>query len=221
VTGPRSDGPGAKAAPRARRAGTSALALAVAVAVAVAGCGVPEDARFREVPSDDVPFGLSERPTTTPAGLGPPPATPEALPGELVVEPVLLYFAVEGRLVGTAREVLAPPTEAQVVAALLAGPLPSEGDGPTLRSIIGPDDVGAVTTSAGVATVELRARFGELPVQEQRLAIGQLVLTLTSRPGVGQVAFTQAGEPVVRLPRADGSLVLGPLSRDDYVALIR
>ena len=51
------------------------------------------------------------------------------------------------------------------------------------------------------------------------LALGQLVLTATARPGVGQVRFTLEGLPV-QVPTADGTVTSDPLSRDDYLALL-
>ena len=47
--------------------------------------------------------------------------------------------------------------------------------------------------------------FNAMAPQDQRLAIGQIVLTLTNQRGVGQVTFTQAGVPISVL-RGGGDL---------------
>ncbi len=53
---------------------------------------------------------------------------------------------------------------------------------------------------SGVATVELPPGFFEqIPQEDQLLAIGQIVLTITEVGGIGQVLFVQNGSP---LPRA-------------------
>ena len=72
-----------------------------------------------------------------------------------------------------------------------------------------------IRVRTGIASVELGARFRELPLSEQRLAVAQLVLTLTDRPGIGQVLFT-VNEEAVEVPRLNGSIARGPVSRDDY-----
>jgi len=76
-----------------------------------------------------------------------------------------------------------------------------------------------VTARGGVAIVQLGAKFPELPPSEQSLGIAQLVLTLTDRPGIGQVSFSLNGQPT-DVPRADGSLDRGPLAHDDYRTLL-
>ena len=60
----------------------------------------------------------------------------------------------------------------------------------------------------------------QLPVPnvDQPLAFGQIVLTLTSLPGIGQVRFTVGSQPQGALA-ADGSLIDGPVSADNYASL--
>ena len=71
----------------------------------------------------------------------------------------------------------------------------------------------------GVAQVDLAAEFAELGSDRQLLAIAQLVLTLTSRPGVGQVAFTLDTAPI-DVPRADGTITSDPVTRADYASML-
>jgi spore germination protein GerM len=76
---------------------------------------------------------------------------------------------------------------------------------------------------SGVATIELSPGFFEqVPPQDQLLAIGQIVLTVTEVGGIGQVLFTQGGNPL-GVPRGpSGGLSDGkePLSRRDYQELL-
>jgi len=79
-----------------------------------------------------------------------------------------------------------------------------------------PDD------GSGVATIELPTGFFEqIPPEDQLLAIGQIVLTVTEVGGIGQVLFTQEGQPV-GVPRKGGGFSDGnePLARRDYEELL-
>ncbi|MDH4145999.1 MAG: GerMN domain-containing protein, partial [Acidimicrobiia bacterium] len=133
-------------------------------------------------------------------------------------ERVLLYFATESNLVEVRVQLPVPVTLARLLEALTVRP--ELAGSPNLRTVLGPEDVQSVTTLGGVATVDLGSRFSELPVAEQRLAVAQMVLTLTSQAGVGQVRFTVAGQEA-DVPRADGSIARSAVSRDDYATLLR
>lgn len=182
----------------------TALAYALASASA-AGCGVPaeDDARFEDEAS--VPYDLLDAPATT----APPSSAP------FTATTVELCFVRGDRLVTANRS--APPdlTLTDSVELLAAGPNDDElAD--ELRTAIPEDPLGArVTTASGVAHVDLAARFADTEGQRQVLAVAQIVCTLTSRPGVGQVSFTLDGEPV-EVPRGDGSTTANPVSREDY-----
>lgn len=190
------------------------MAGTVGVAIVVVGaCGVPADGSARPIDPGRIPFGLAEATstTTTVAGAGDVEA---GVTGQLV----RLYFAADNQFVVVERT-LPVVTLERVVDALAGGPRESDGV-LGARSVIGVEDIQSVTLKAGIATVSLTSRFPELPPSEQRLAVAQLVLTLTSRPGVGQVAFSLEDKSV-DVPRADGSITRGNVSRDDYRALLR
>ena len=110
----------------------------------------------------------------------------------------------------------APITPAGAVAALAEAPRSGSGG---RRTAVTGDLIGKVEVSGGIATVDLRPAISDLGADEQLLAVAQLVCTLTNRPGVGPVAFTLDGAPV-DVPRADGSLTSGVVSRDDYADLL-
>jgi hypothetical protein len=197
------------------RAGLGLVAVCL-VGLVAGACGVPDHGRAQRLNAADVPFGLAEpAPTTTSAVLSPE----SGLLGGDLTESVTLYFAQDARFVAVDRTIGAPLTLNAVVDALTKGPLP-EDDAEGTRSVIGTGDVEQVTARGGVATVTLGSKFPELPPAEQRLGIAQLVLTLTARPGIGQVGFSLNGQPA-DVPRADGYLDRGPLSRDDYRTLLR
>jgi spore germination protein GerM len=112
------------------------------------------------------------------------------------------------------------------LAALQRGP-EEKDQPPGLRSAVPTGSIGNVSVGAGVATVDVAPAFvqpttanDQLPVPnvDQPLAFGELVLTLTSLPGIGQVRFTVGGQPQAALV-ADGSLVDGPVSADNYAGL--
>jgi spore germination protein GerM len=129
---------------------------------------------------------------------------------------VRLYFIRDDTLVEIDRE-LASRSIADVIAALVEGPLPGEDE--DLRSALPEGAVLAAEVRAGVATIELDRPFKDVATNEQRLAVAQLVVTMTARPGVGQVAFTIDDEPVP-VPTGDGELADRPVSRDDYAGLV-
>jgi len=79
-----------------------------------------------------------------------------------------------------------------------------------------------VTVERGLATVDTdESLLSEISPIDQPLAIAQIVLTLTSRPGIGQVNFLVNGEPQA-VPRGGGELAPAdqPVAYDDYATLL-
>jgi spore germination protein GerM len=187
------------------------IAAAAAVglaAVGLAACGVPTDDRASTAGADQVPFGLLEREPERPPATVPPPAAS-------LIRIYLLDAAGE-RLVGVDRAVDAgvDVPVAEVVDALLLGPTRPESQ-LGLRTALSRGTISDVGLVGGVANVDLDADFAGLDGATQRLALAQAVYTLTSRPGVGRVAFTLVGQ-LVEVPRGDGTLTSGSVSRDSY-----
>jgi spore germination protein GerM len=180
--------------------------LAVAVLTAVSACGVGTEDAPQRAEDDSVPFGLlsPNAPTLV------PPAT------AATTESVILYFIAGDRLSAVERR-LDPPVSLDDIVVALAEPA---GEGGPLRSAVGsPPLVAHLKLAGGVVQVDLAAGVAELGGDTQLLAIAQLVCTLTARPGVGQVSFTLGGQPV-DVPRGDGTLTSGAVSRDDYAQLL-
>ncbi|HEY4334004.1 MAG TPA: GerMN domain-containing protein, partial [Ilumatobacteraceae bacterium] len=179
--------------------------LAVLGALAVA-CGVPRSGKFTAIDPNNVPVLLTETtsttttlPPTTTTILQIDTTTPAtevitAAPTTIVeTAPVVLYY-VSGTQLHAITEFLAGPvTIGQTMTALQTGPPPDVGSG--LRNALPMGTDSRVTKSFGVATVELDPHFLiGMDSSEERLAIGQIVLTLTQQSGVGSVRFMQNGE---------------------------
>lgn len=182
------------------------LVVGLTAVVLIGGCGVSTQRQAKVWPDAEVPFSLLE------ADSGPPvSATPAAVVVQLCLH--------DGRRLQPVDGVVGPPARLLDVARAL-GRAEQAAPGAELRSAIPePGFVRDVVLASGVASVDLSGPFGSLDATEQLLAIAQLVCTLTSRPGVGQVAFTLDGVPV-DLPRPDGSIAPGPAAREHYAPLL-
>lgn len=189
------------------------VVVPVVVAALLGACGVPDDLEAIPLAADPVELGLAVD-TTVPASASPPAEPPL---GE--AEEVTLYFVLDGRIVATPRVVTGPVTLNDVTAELATEPARTEG-APRLRTLVAGGDVLSINLRGGVAQVDLATRLLDLAPTEQRVAIAQIVLALTGRPGVGQVTFTSDRRPIGVI-RADGTLTTGPVSRDDFAGLLR
>lgn len=182
--------------------------LIAAVAI-VTGCGVPTQDAAHSIDDDQVPLGLLEADTSAPAAAPTEPALPATT--------ATVYLVRDDRLVPTQRSVteLAPE---DVIAALLAGPTPSE-EATGLRSALEPGElVNSAERAGDHAHVDLAPAFTAGAAAEQRTALAQMTYTLTEIPGIEAVTFTLDGEPT-NVPRADGSASNGPVRREDYQLL--
>lgn len=206
-----------------------ALALgSLALAISAAACGTGGDSELQAIRGDDLQ-GLDETTTstttstTTPVTSSPVPSTAGATSTTVVSESVELYFVDGNQLQPVRLELAAPASPTRVIARLMQGP--PEGDlGVGLRTLLPPGLVNfpVVDSGMGFVTVDLATNpFARIDPADQRVAIGQIVMTLVSRPGIGQVEFTLDGEPL-RVPRRDGlqSAPGEPVSRNDYVTLL-
>jgi spore germination protein GerM len=184
------------------------VVLAVALAVA-AGCGAPDGGGVERSDPEAVPFGLLEEGGSSGTGpvAGPSPVVEVylALGDDSGLVPVPRRVA-DSSLIGVLGELQAEPTEAE--AALdLRNPLDER------------DVVRSAAVVDGVATVDLDADFTEISRSGQLLAVAQLVLTATARPGVDEVVVTLDGGPT-EVPRGDGTLTRDALTRADYLELV-
>ena len=191
----------------------------------IASCGVPRSSKVVEISKAELPTELNQQPTTTTTTttVAEDASAKETQQpaSEVLSEPVELYYISDDRLVATTQSIVSPATISQVLAALIAGP-PTGDNGLGLRSALPIDLNAEIDISKGVAQINTTAEFlTELSPIDQRLAIAQLVLTFTRRPGVGQVIFTVDGQNVA-VPRGRGDLAKpgATVSFDDYSSLI-
>lgn len=189
---------------RSVAAAVAVLAAAVVLAATLGGCGVTTEERPRAIDPPRGPFQALASPS------------PAATTGPIAYT---LCLVKDNRLVPVARHRTTAPTLDGLADALIAGPTDSERDQGITSALSGSNIVAAIRASGGRATVELAAPIDKAPRTDEVLAYAQLVCTLTTRPEVGGVIFTRDGKPV-GVPRADGSLSQGPLTRTDYAPLI-
>ncbi|MEO5724248.1 MAG: GerMN domain-containing protein [Ilumatobacteraceae bacterium] len=202
--------------------------VGVVLGVGVAGCGVPGSGGPERV---DVGLGLDDTlPTTTTSTTSTTivaASTTSAMATTTTIvatEDVSLFFISGGQLTPISLPLTTPTKLAQVMAALQGGTsqfgAPSNG----LRSAIplGVPAIEVTDDGNGIATVSLPVNFFDgIPSGDQRLAVAQVVLTLTQRGGIGQVRFMMAGSPIgVVLGSGEQSEPGRPVSRADYSVLL-
>lgn len=194
-----------------------ALAL-VSVSTAVA-CGVVDEGKVERID----PFGLDDTlPSTTVMAttttlLATTTTGLETTTTQVQTEQVDLYFVASGRLTYVSKGLVSPVILPLIIAALQQGP--PEGEvGVGLTTIVPFDADIRVTSSDGVATITLPPDFFDVVVgaSNQRLAIAQIVLTLTVSRGIGQVVFNQA----VPLPFGQVAAAGQQLTFSDYQSLV-
>ncbi|WP_341721264.1 GerMN domain-containing protein [Micromonospora sp. FIMYZ51] len=179
--------------------------LVVVLFALVAACGVP---------AEDLP-----RAVTPPPGPFPSPATAAPAPVETGSATELLHFTREDRLVPVIRRVDQVPTVDTQLGNLLAGPTPAERDDGLTSALPGAFSNAVVELVDGQARVTVAPADAETGRNDQPLAYGQIVCTLTARTDVTAVIFLRDGA-ALSVPRADLSLSPGPLTAADYAVLI-
>ena len=206
--------------------------ICVALIAILVACGIPDNGQVSSLQTKDLRnLGDTIPPTTTSTV---PPSTIEPTTTTTIVDPattiatddVTLYFISGGQLKGYPRIVAKPATTNSVLSALQEG-RPAGDVGVGIRSALPTKEQALIKAGnddgSGIATIELSPGFFEqIPPEDQLLAIGQIVLTVTEVGGIGQVLFTQGGSPL-RVPRGpSGGLSDGtePLSRRDYQELL-
>lgn len=186
-----------------RISGIAAVTIAV---TAVTACGFPEQQRAAPVPEQELPVAL--RPDIIP---------PSTTPSE--TERATIWLIDQSRLVPVRHDVAAPASVESVTAALLAAPTADEQERGLRSAVPDPTVVVGSQLARGLATIELAPDFAEISPEDQLLAVGQFVLSMTGLPGVGGVLFTIEGVPVA-VPVPTGESTEGPVFRDQFSDLI-
>ncbi len=177
--------------------------LAAGLVYVLAGCGVPAEPSPRDIPVEEVPFGLTGTTTTT---------TSRPAPSARAT----LYLVKGERLLPVRRQLPAPVTPAAVLEAVAAGPSPRDSAQGLRSSLV--TSVMLERIAGGTATVRLERSFVAADVREQILALAQLVYTMTELPGIQGVRFSFDGQPA-EVPTAEGSLKAGTANRGDYATV--
>lgn len=190
-----------------RRLSTLIGAMVVASAAA---CGVP---------SESPPLAI----TGVPYDLLRPPATAAIRPTALPTRgPFVYLLSGDERLVPVeSGRVAGEPVE------LITGILTRLANGPTdeergrgLSTALGSDvTLTLQRLESGRAQIELDAGAQATPARRLPLAVGQVVLSVTSVPGIDSVVLTNHGIPI-DAPLPGGALTDHPLSAGDYKALV-
>lgn len=179
---------------------------------------------MRSIDPAKIPYELNATTTSTTVAAQVVTTIDSGSTGEEVapaVESVNLFFVAGSQVVPISRLLLSPATESQVLASLVEG-LPPGDLAAGLRTAIPDESVLEVTVERGIARVELPSLLtSAIPGSEQRLAIAQIVLTLTRRAGIGQIVFTSNGRPQ-SVPRGRGDLTQpgGAVACEDYANLL-
>ncbi len=179
--------------------------MSLVVLATLAGCGFPTQDSAHVVADSELPAGL--RPSDTAVATT-----------VLDTEPATVWFVKDGRLVAARHQLAAPVTIELITLDLLAGPSAAE-EAKGLRTAT-PDTAAVlqVSLTRGSAVVQLSDAFADIPANDQVLAIGQLVLTLTDFRGVGSVEFVRNDEPIA-VPLPTGETSDAAVVRDDYISL--
>ena len=202
--------PAGRERPVRRLAATAAGA--VLLVVLVASCGIGADSQLQTIDQDAL-LGLDETTTSTTSTTTIPASVPAVVESTvaatsttIATESVQLFFVDGTRLQPVTIDLAGTATPDRVVQALLAGrPLGEIGIG--LRTLLPPGLVNSpvVDSGAGYVTVDLATEpFNRIDPADQRTAIAQIVMTLVSRPGIGQVQLharrRAAARPAPRRP---------------------
>lgn len=189
-----------------------------AMCLVLASCSVPKSGPVDEISSSDIPFELNSPETSAPATTTSvamiPPLTGSTF------EQADLYF-VDGASLERVRLEIPSPTDLQGVFTALVAGLPDPAH-TKVKTLLPVDFVAAIEVEGGVANVNAkRVYLDSIKPNEQRLAIAQIVLTLTSQPGIGQVTFSVGGK-AIGVPRGRGDIAGAgtPVTFDDYKMLI-
>ena len=189
------------------------LAGAVVAATIVAGCGLPHGG-VETVDDAAVPYHLLDDPAPSQQeGAGDQPS---------LTQPLVFWVDETEQLIPRTAPTGCPGDVAELVDALLteltAGPadeVRDQGLGTAL-----PPESGLTLTAVqdGVAVVNIEPA-SQIGADRLPIAIGQVVLTVTSAPAIDQVSLLSNGESV-QIPVAGGALTDSPVTAQDYASMV-
>ena len=189
-----------------RRPGRTRVLLVAAGLLTTTACGVPRDEAPRALQRGDVPFA-SPTPSPTPS--------PASEPAGAVEVP--LHFVRNGQVVPTSRRVEGPLRTRALVDLLFGGTVERESKQGLISVIPSTLTVEDVEVQGGTAVLTLDGPDAEV-LRTSPLAYAQIVATLVPARVQG-VRFRLDGRDL-DVPRGDGSLSSGPLTREDYAEVL-
>jgi germination protein M len=175
-------------------------------------CGVPSQDRPVVIDPTDVPNRLlaTAKPVPDSTPTPDPPANP------------VTYFVEAGQLVGVERDLPDASLDLRLhgaIQALLLGPSEAEQSAGLGTAIPNGLVLTVADIQKGEATIELTGELRNAPMNENVLAVAQIVLTATAQPEVDRVRLTRDGE-AIDAPLIGGTLKATALTAADYAPLL-
>jgi len=187
--------------------------LVLAAAALLGGCGVPTGGAPDTIAASDIPYGLAVPSPGSPAATSTPPRDDR---------PRIYLVNADDVLVPSGRDVSGSSTRDRLdnlLGQLADGPTAGERDD-ELTTALPPRTTLTVSSVDGeTATIDFSATSAPPAGEQTRRAVGQIVLTATSLPGVTAVLLTHDGEPL-EAPLPSGELTTAPLAAADYEPLL-
>jgi hypothetical protein len=187
--------------------------LALAAAAVLAGCGVPTGGAPDRIDASDVPYGLAS-PSPGSSAATSSPARDD--------RPRVYLVGPDDVLVPSGREVSGATTRDRLddlLAQLADGPTAGERDDELTTALPPRIALSVSSVDGGTATIDFSATSTSPAGEQTRRAVGQIVLSATSLPGVTAVLLTHDGEPL-EAPLPSGELTAAPLTAADYEQLL-
>lgn len=195
------------------RPSVGALVLAAVLAAvlgATAACGVPRDPTPRDV--TPVPYDL----LSPGDGAVPRPSVTASR------RPFIYLAHDDDRLTPVAADAISSggaDAVNQVLARLASGPTVEERS-QGLSTALGPEpSMSLLRLEGDRADIEVDLGAQQPSAARLPLAVGQVVLSVTSVPGISRVALIRGGHPI-EAPLPGGALTNRPLTAADYRALV-
>lgn len=184
------------------------LAAALGLCVVLGACGVPTGGAPEAIPPSDLPGALT---TSTPG------ATTSAAPTSIPGQPLVFLLDTGDVLVPRSRPVAGDIRDQaeQLLDALAEGPTQAERRQGLTTALSAQARITVGELSGGTATVELSSGTDTATGLQNRRVVAQVVLTVTSLPGIEGVLLTQDGS-AVEAPLPTGELTTRPLTAADY-----
>lgn len=180
-------------------------ALMLALSVLGGACAIEADAEPRVVDLSIPPSPLdlvAPSPTETPA--------------------TVYLISSSGELVGLRREVAPGSAGTQLrnsLEQLIAGPTDAEAEGGVRTAVPVTTQILDVVVVDGTASVDFSSDFLSIGGASEILAIGQIVVTATTQPGVQHLSLLVEGEAVA-IPLPNGALSEDPVELGQYASLL-